>query len=641
MILENKTERMYNTFNGLPLDKPIVRNNQRDDAFELVVLQSLYGLQLDLSFQASEASEIAKYVIAPPDEGIDIFIENDEGEETYYDVIQVKNKPLKPVEIKKAFAVMKNTINSFCKDAGKIKSLSCKKILGASSLDKNTKKYCRYYVVHTGNNDFNCLSENETVINRKNLIDILENGITCVKQATFQIEGKNNFLTYDRSDAEDSIVCSLNCYDLALVNNKFFKTSVGKNILYGQNLREGLGKKNKAFYGIKNSVEYQPNKFWFYNNGLTIIADSYEIINSQENTKIKINNFSIANGAQTTSSLGNLLNTFKVNKNYEQIEAMKEAYVLVRIVKSNNNEVTNNITISTNTQNSILSRDMIVNREEQIKLQNRLLDGNDVMIYMETRRGAQIPSYFNKKYKHRMTKNENLAQIAYAAFEFEPFTAKDKKSTIFYNDYTHDEYTINKHYHMIFNYDKERPENNGILFKKSKEEIDESLFVNHLYNLASHAKKEELRNSITQYNVKYNSCQSEKEKMMIKDNIDNDSLVLECIGCSRFYCITNYFMLRERFDIYVDKNKTFDYDRFYEDKAFRDSIVRDFSDLVLMGTIRVIKSTAKSNLKTNNIANWTRKKECERAFLAEMTEQLTTNAFLKNHYVDFFNKYKK
>ena len=100
-------------------------------------------------------------------------------------------------------------------------------------------------------------------------------------------------------------------------------------------------------------------------------------------------------------------------------------------------------------------------------------------------------------------------------------------------------------------------------------------------------------------------------------------------------------MLKDRFGIYVDESKNFDYERFYDDKSFRDNIVHDFSDLTLMETIRIINRTAKSNLKSNNIANWTRKKECERAFLAEMDEQLTTNAYLKNHYIDFFNKYKK
>lgn len=640
MLLENLTKKMYDTYKGLPSNAPIVRNGQIGDAFELTVFKILYGFDLNLSFVASEADEIAKYVVAAPDEGIDIIVQNDDGDDVSYDVIQVKNKPLTQSEIKASFAIMKETINNFCSDIAKISSESCKKILSNSSLDNSTKKNCHYYVVHTGKEEYDCSSDNETVITKRNLIDILENGVNKVKEDVFIIKEKDNFLNYEVNNGEYCVVCNINCHELAVANNKFYKSKIGRNILFGGNLREGLGKKNKAFLPIKNTILSEPERFYIYNNGITIVADDFEIINKEGFRMIKLNNFSIVNGAQTTSALGRLLTDFKSNRADDNIELLKKAHVLARVVKVNDKDVSEKIAINSNTQSSILNRDMVANRPEQVALQKYLLDG-DCSIYMETRRGAKVPSTFNKKYKHRITSNEKIAQISYSAFEFQPFTAKDKKSTIFNNDYTHEDYTVNKHYHLIFNHDKEHPEQNGILFRKSKNDIEEALFINHLYNLSSNAKKAELRNNITKYNEKYNACSDENVKLRIQKNIDNDSLVMEAVGCSRFYCITNYFMLKDRFDIFVDDNKTFDYERFYEDKSFRDNIVHDFSDLTLMETIRIINRTAKSNLKSNNIANWTRKKECERAFLAEMDEQLTTNAYLKNHYIDFFNTYKK
>ena len=63
----------YDIFKGLPSYSPIVRNNQVDDAFELVVLKVLYGKDLDFDFSKESASKIAQYIIAPPDSGIDIF----------------------------------------------------------------------------------------------------------------------------------------------------------------------------------------------------------------------------------------------------------------------------------------------------------------------------------------------------------------------------------------------------------------------------------------------------------------------------------------------------------------------------------------------------------------------------------------
>ena len=639
MLLENLTKKMYDTYEGLPSYAPIVRNGQMGDAFEVAVFKTLYGFYTNLSFVPSEADEISKYIVAAPDAGIDIFVQNDDGDDACYDVIQVKNKKLTKSEIKAAFAIMKETINTFCSDVEKISSESCKKILSESSLDNSTKKNCHYYVVHTGDEEYACSGDNETVITRKNLMDILENGIN-VKEEQFSINKKDGYLKYELNDGESCVVCNLNCYDLANANNKFHKSEMGRNILFGGNLREDLGKKSKSFLPIKNTILSEPERFYLYNNGITIVADDFDIIEEESSRMIKLKNFSIVNGAQTTSALGRLLTNFTSNRAFENIELLKKAYVLARVVKVNNKDISNKIAINSNTQSSILNRDMVANRPEQVALQNYLMDGEHP-IYMETRRGAKVPSTFNKRHKHRITTNEKIAQISYSAFEFQPYTAKDKKSTIFNNDYTHEDYTVNKNYHLIFNLDKAHPEQNGILFRKSKDDIEEALFINHMYNLSSSAKKAELRNNITKYNQKYSECIDNSGRERIQKNIDNDSLVLEAIGCSRFYCITNYFMMKERFDIYVDETKKFDYERFYDDKEFRENMIHDFGDLVLMEAIRIINRTAKSNLKANNIANWTRKKDCERAFLTEIDEQLTANAFLKNHYIDFFNKYKK
>jgi len=640
MLLENLTKKMYDTYEGLPSYAPIVRNGQMGDAFEVAVFKTLYGFYTNLSFVPSEAEEISKYIVAAPDAGIDIFVQNDDGDDACYDVIQVKNKKLTKSEIKAAFAIMKETINTFCSDVAKISSESCKKILSESSLDNSTKNNCHYFVVHTGDEEYGCSSDNETVITKQNLVDILENGIYKVKEEIFEIKGKDGFLNYKVNDGESSVVCNISCYDLAVANNKFYKSEMGRNILFWGNLREDLGKKSKSFLPIKNTILTEPERFYLYNNGITIVADDYDIIEDDGARMIRLNKFSIVNGAQTTSALGRLLTKFNSNRAFEKVALLKKAYVLARIVKVNDKDISNKIAINSNTQSSILNRDMVANRPEQVYLQKYLLDG-ECPIYMETRRGAKVPSTFNKRYKHRITSNEKIAQISYSAFEFQPYTAKDKKSKIFNNDYTHEDYNVNKDYHLIFNHDKVHPEQNGVLFRKTKDDIEEALFINHINNLSSNAKKAEFHNNISKYKQKYRACVDNNNKKRIQNNIDNDSAIMGTIGCSKFYCITNYFMLKERFNIYVDETKKFDYERFYNDREFRDKMIHDFGDLVLMETVRIINRTAKSNLKSNNVANWARKRDCEGAFIEELEEQLTTNAYLKNHYIDFFNKYKK
>ena len=85
----------YQKFVGLPSTKPIVRQNQKDDAFEIVVLETLYGKEKDINISEmkdSDVVKIAQYIVAPPDDGIDIVIEKEDIEGNSYEFVQVKNK---------------------------------------------------------------------------------------------------------------------------------------------------------------------------------------------------------------------------------------------------------------------------------------------------------------------------------------------------------------------------------------------------------------------------------------------------------------------------------------------------------------------------------------------------------------------
>ena len=65
---------------------------------------------------------------------------------------------------------------------------------------------------------------------------------------------------------------------------------------------------------MAKTIREEPEKFWFYNNGITIIAEDYNTITSAGSNgdieKFVLKNFSIINGAQTTSSFLLLLKIF-------------------------------------------------------------------------------------------------------------------------------------------------------------------------------------------------------------------------------------------------------------------------------------------------------------------------------------------
>lgn len=47
-LLDEIIENYYQKCVGLPTGKPIVRQNQKNDAFEIVVLETLYGEEKEL-----------------------------------------------------------------------------------------------------------------------------------------------------------------------------------------------------------------------------------------------------------------------------------------------------------------------------------------------------------------------------------------------------------------------------------------------------------------------------------------------------------------------------------------------------------------------------------------------------------------
>ncbi|OWV12321.1 hypothetical protein, partial [Fibrobacter sp. UWB5] len=77
--LNELIDEYYNKFVGLPAGNAIVRENQRNDAFELVVLEILYGEQTKIKdLSKKDVDKLCKYIVVPPDDGIDIVIERED-----------------------------------------------------------------------------------------------------------------------------------------------------------------------------------------------------------------------------------------------------------------------------------------------------------------------------------------------------------------------------------------------------------------------------------------------------------------------------------------------------------------------------------------------------------------------------------
>ncbi|WML52203.1 AIPR family protein [Neobacillus sp. PS3-12] len=636
----------YELFKGLPNYGPIVRNNIKEDAFTVAVLEIMYNKILNLDFIDKNVDSIAKYIVAPPDSGIDIFIEHEDGDEYYYDIIQVKYTKLGQQDIKQCLAMMQRTIKDFLKDPQSVHK-NLRKVISKTNFDATYKNNCTYYVVHTGDIAYATgLKKFEKVVTLSELKILKESlGADCVPKEILKSDGFNNFISYNHDsdeNTEQAYLCNLNGYDLAKLNNKYTSTEVGKNILFGQNLRDSLENKSKTFESMKQTIDNEPEKFWFYNNGITIIAEGFtaDAVNTEDdeqNTKkidsVTLENFSIINGAQTTSSLGIYLKEAEMNGDKEKINNLKNVYVLTRILVINKPELKDNISIYNNMQNPITSRDMVSNRPEQKKLYEWLISGDNPNIFIEIRRGSRPPSHI-KLLKHQITTNETLAQLAFASFFREPYTAKDKKRTLFNNDYSKEEFTINEDYHKIFNFDDEN-DKCGILFKKTKSEIDELLFVAYLYKESKKYLKKEYQQRLDKQNTMLKNA-DEDERQNINEFINNFKTQIAINNICFFYCIALYYEFKVQFD--DDNNKTFNYSAFYgKDTQFKQNLIESFSQIFLSKTIEIIKTESAG---TANVSNWIRIKKSQDIFMKKLRNELSVNLTFAREYKNFINEFK-
>lgn len=520
--------------------------------------------------------------------------------------------------------------------------MNLRKIISDTNFDKTYKDKCTYYVIHRADlNYIKAQKKNEKIITINDLKTLqmsLED--LNVPKVIIQSDSFNNYILYEDKNENNAraFLCNLNGYDLAKLNNKYASTEIGKNILFGQNLRESLENKSKTYDAMKKTIDKEPEKFWYYNNGITIVAKEFDA-NSEKNDDsivdfVEIDHFSIINGAQTTSSLGQYLKDAEMNKEQDKIDNLNKVYVLTRILEVTEPQLRDNIAIYNNMQNPITTRDMVSNREEQKRLHEWLISGEKPHVYVEIRRGTKKPNGLNLK-KHQSTTNEVLAQLAYASFFRAPFIAKDKKRTLFNNDYSHEEYVINEDYHKIFNYSDDN-ENCGVLFKKTKEEINELLFVNYLYKEGKKYLKKLFSERRDKVKANFDQTVGD-EREIYETQIKTYNRQLEINNICLFYNVALYYEFKNQFKDKED-NKVFKYDLFYADKSFRESLIREYANKFLTKTIELIKLESEF---TANMGNWIKSSKNQDNFMKKLRNDLAIKLDYETEFEEFVNKFKE
>jgi hypothetical protein len=209
-------------------------------------------------------------------------------------------------------------------------------------------------------------------------------------------------------------------------------TMAGKNVgalydlaqdrLFARNIRGFLGD-TAINDGMRTTLKNEPENFWYFNNGITIVCDSARKTSERGEAILRLTNPQVINGQQTTRVLHEaasknasvLVRVISVSRTPERGSAEFEAFV-------------SNIVAATNWQNPIWPSDLRSNDQRQVALQRDLARWRyHYLRKRQTKREAK-KQLGSQAYFH--IKREELAQVV-AACEFDPVVVRQGKEGLF------------------------------------------------------------------------------------------------------------------------------------------------------------------------------------------------------------------
>ena len=199
--------------------------------------------------------------------------------------------------------------------------------------------------------------------------------------------------------------------------------------LFRKNVRNFLGKSltNKK---IINTLGKEPDYFWYYNNGITVLCDKANIV--MEKKYIRLENPQVVNGCQTVMSIKNFDGELK-------------GEVMVRVIESTDHEFINSLTLYQNSSNPVSKRDLKSNDPVQIRLKHEFERQG---YYYEIKRGEDYET-MSKRYPALKSEfngndlnNEQIAKLL-ATLRLGPATALSRGSDKFFDDYYDDIFPSN------------------------------------------------------------------------------------------------------------------------------------------------------------------------------------------------------
>lgn len=346
-------------------------------AYNYWILMYLYHIDIDRAFE---------YITEYNNKGCDCYVYYEDTKELYLiqNTYYKETTPLDRHIVSDFLTTPISMLQQGC--YSRLKELQ--DIFNANKNDEDFHIYLYFYTtksLKTISSDINILFENfnneqhslsiEAKIFDVNEIMSIYNGERYEENINFEYSihtiGKRKTIidlkpeNHDRENNVPTLYAAVNVYDLYKM---FVASEIRGYNLFDKNIREYLGIKNKKGQvnkGIKDTLsdEQERSRFFYYNNGITIICDDYQVNDKKSNCEIKLVQPQIVNGCQTVNTIAQVLAEY-VEKYDEKSASIdfKHCSILVKIftVKKQDEkerDIYEKIVKYTNTQTGITAKD--------------------------------------------------------------------------------------------------------------------------------------------------------------------------------------------------------------------------------------------------------------------------------------------
>ena len=254
----------------------------------------------------------------------------------------------------------------------------------------------------------------------KLMLDYIEGAAPPVPTVTLTVQGAEVFNRSDNHTGITSWIFTMAGNDVGKLFN-----DLGVR-LFARNIRGFLGKGTKVNRALKSTIQKEPEYFWYYNNGITIVCDEAKQIKRGNSNIMRIANSQIINGQQTTRTLA--------------LAGKNDAEVLVKLIEiprdsdHRNNQyrhLVSEIVSATNWQNAISQSDLKSNDIEQVRIEKEFKKLG--YFYIRKRMSKlEARKYGGDKYSFKI-KKDTLAR-AIAACTVDPYEVRLGKDRLFEDD---------------------------------------------------------------------------------------------------------------------------------------------------------------------------------------------------------------